>query len=60
MEVLGPKDGPQCGLGQELSAVVGILHVGHTDGGIADPVVDHSIHRHRHTVLPEARMKAGN
>ena len=25
-------------------AVVGVLHVGHTDGGVADPVVDHRVH----------------
>ena len=32
-------------------AVVSILYIGHADGGIADPVVDHGIHRHRHAVL---------
>ena len=32
-------------------AVVSVLHVGHTHGGVADPVVDHRVHRHRHAVL---------
>ena len=32
-------------------AVVGVLHVGDADGGIADPVVHHRVHRDRHTVL---------
>ena len=32
-------------------AVVGVLHVGDADGGVADPVVHHRVHRHRHAVL---------
>ena len=31
--------------------VMSILYIGHTDGGIADSVVDHSVHRHSHAVL---------
>ena len=31
--------------------MVSVLHVGHTHGGVADPVVDHRVHRHRHAVL---------
>ena len=44
MEVLSPKDGPECGLGQELGAMMGILHIGHADSGVADPVVNHRVH----------------
>ena len=32
-------------------AVVSVLHVGHTHGGVADPVVDHRVHWHRHAVF---------
>ena len=32
-------------------AVVGVLHVGHTHGGVTDSVVDHRVHRDCHTVL---------
>ena len=32
-------------------AGVGVLHVGHADGGVADSVVDHRVHRDRHAVL---------
>ena len=32
-------------------AVVGVLHVGDADGGVADPVVHHRVHRDRHAVL---------
>ena len=32
-------------------AVVSVLHVGDADGGVADSVVDHRVHRHRHAVL---------
>ena len=32
-------------------AVVGVLHIGHTHGGVTDPVVDHRVHRDRHAVL---------
>ena len=31
--------------------MVGVLHVGDADGGVADPVVHHRVHRHRHAVL---------
>ena len=51
MEILGPENGPEGGLCQQLGAVVSVLHVGHTHGGVADPVVDHRVHRHRHAVL---------
>ena len=32
-------------------AVVGVLHVGDADGGVADPVVHHRVHRDRDAVL---------
>ena len=32
-------------------AVVSVLHVGHTDRGVTDPVVDHGVHRHGDAVL---------
>ena len=66
VKVLGTQNVPQSSLGQqpEISismssrstvnwpgAVVSVLHVGHTDGGVADPVVDHRVHWHRHAVL---------
>ena len=41
---LGPQDVPKSGLGQEPGAVVSVLHVGHTDGGVTDPVVHHRVH----------------
>ena len=41
---------PEGGLCQEAGGVVGVLHVGHGDGGVGHPVVDHSVHRHRHRV----------
>ena len=53
VEILGAEDGPQSGLGQQLGAVMSVLHVGHTHRGIADPVVDHRVHRDRHAVLGE-------
>ena len=53
VEILGAKNRPEGGLGQELGTVVSVLHVGHTHGGVADPVVDHRIYRDRHTVLGE-------
>ena len=31
--------------------MVGVLHVGHTHSGVTDPVVDHRVHTHSHTVL---------
>ena len=34
VEVLGPQDVPQRGLGQQPGAGVGVLHVGHTHGGV--------------------------
>ena len=43
MQSLGAQDVPQCGLGQQPSAVVGILHVGHGDRGIWHPIVDDGI-----------------
>ena len=51
VEVLCAQNIPECGLGQQPGGVVGILHVGHGYGGVGDPVVHHSIHRHRHRVL---------
>ena len=51
VQILGAEDGPEGCLGQQLGAVVGVLHVGHTHRGVADPVVDHRVHRHRHAVL---------
>ena len=53
VKILGPEDGPECGLGQQLGAVVSVLHVGHAHRGIADPVVDHRVHGDRHAVLGE-------
>ena len=41
---------PEGGLCQQAGGVVGVLHVGHGDGGVGHPVVDHSVHRHRHRV----------
>ena len=32
--------------------MVSVLHVGHTDGGVADPVVDHRVHWGRGIILP--------
>ena len=34
-----------------LSAMVGVLHIGHTDDGVGDSVVDDSIHWHCDAVL---------
>ena len=51
VQILGAEDGPEGCLGQQLGAVVGVLHVGHTHRGVADPVVDHRVHRDRHAVL---------
>ena len=34
-----------------------ILHVGHTHRGIADSVVDHRVHRHRHRVLGQHLLR---
>ena len=34
VEVLRPQDVPQRGLGQQPGAGVGVLHVGHTHGGV--------------------------
>ena len=51
VQVFCPKDVPQGGLGQQPGGVVGVLHVGHADRGVADPVVDHGVHRDRHRVL---------
>ena len=51
MEVLGSEDVPQCGLRQKPSGVVRILHIGHRDGCVGDPVVDYCVHRHGHRVL---------
>ena len=53
VQILGAEDGPEGCLGQQLGAVVGVLHVGHTHRGVADPVVDHRVHRDRHAVLSE-------
>ena len=33
--------------------MVSVLHVGHADGGVADPVVHHRVDRYRDTVLGE-------
>ena len=43
MQGLGAQDVPQCGLGQQPSAVVGILHIGHGDRGIWHSIVDDGI-----------------
>ena len=67
MQVLGAQDVPKGGLSQQPvgsvrvgkfwheqcapGAVVSVLHVGDADGGVADSVVDHRVHRHRHAVL---------
>ena len=50
MQGLGAEDVPQRGLCQQPSGVVGVLHVGHGDGGVGHPIVDHSVHRHGHRV----------
>ena len=41
-------------------AVVGVLHVGHTHGGVTDPVVHHRVHRDRHTVLGQHLIHRDN
>ena len=51
VEVLGSEDVPQCGLRQKPSGVVRILHIGHRDSCVGDPVVDYCVHRHGHRVL---------
>ena len=67
VQVLGAQDVPKGGLSQQPvgsvrvgkfwheqcipGAVVSVLHVGDADGGVADSVVDHRVHRHRHAVL---------
>ena len=33
--------------------MMSVLHVGHADDGIGDPVVDHGVHGHRDGVLGE-------
>ena len=40
-------------------AVVGVLHVGDTDGGVADPVVDHRVHWGGGIILPTCQVKLG-
>ena len=51
MQVLGAEHVAQRGLGQQPGRVVGVLHVGHADGGVADPVVDDGVHGHGDAVL---------
>ena len=51
MQVLGAEHVAQCGLGEQAGRVVGVLHVGHADGGVADPVVDDGVHRDGDAVL---------
>ena len=50
MERLGAEDVPQGGLGQQPGGVVGVLHVGHGDGGVGHPIVHHGINTHCHRV----------
>ena len=58
VKVLSAEDVPQGGLGEQPGAVVGVLHVGHADGGVTDPVVDYRVHRHRYAVLGENGFEA--
>ena len=51
VQVLGPEDVPQGGLGQHPGAVVAVLHVSHGNGRVRDAEEDNSVHRHRHAVL---------
>ena len=44
MQVLGTQDIPQGSLGQQPGGVVGVLHVGHGDGGVGHPVEHHGVH----------------
>ena len=53
VEVLGAEDVPEGGLGQQSRAGVSVLHVGHADGSVTDPVVHHRVHRHGDAVLGE-------
>ena len=39
--------------------MVSVLHVGHTDGGVADPVVDYRVHWYRHAVLGQNLQQSG-
>ena len=59
VEILGAKNRPEGGLGQELGAVMSVLHVGHTHSGVADPVVHHRVHRHRHAILRQNLQQPG-
>ena len=46
MKAFGTQDVPQRGLGQQPRWVMGVLHIGHWDCGIAHSVVDDSVYRH--------------
>ena len=59
VQVLGSENVPQRGLGKEARRMVGVLHVGHGDGGVGDPVVYHGVHRHGHRVLGQNLKEAG-
>ena len=59
VEVLCAENVPQRGLREEARRVMRVLDVGHRDGGVGDPVVDHGVHRHGHGVLGQNLKKAG-
>ena len=44
VQVLGAEHIPQSSLGQQPGGVVGVLNIGHRDGGVGDPVEDHRVH----------------
>jgi len=50
-KVLGAEHVTQRGLGEQAGGVMCILDVGDRDGGVADPVVDDRVDRHRHRVF---------
>lgn len=43
----------QCSRSQQLSGSKGIINVTHRHNGVKDPVIYHSIYRHRHRILSQ-------
>ena len=50
VQILGSEDVGEDGLGEEGGGVVGVLHGGLAECGVADPVVDHRVHGYCHRV----------
>jgi len=50
-QVLRAQHVPERRLRQQTRRVVRVLHVGHRYGRVANAVVDHGVHAHRHRIL---------